>query len=205
MPTPETAPSLALAEKILPDMLKFASESGWTEANMRRAAIEAGVSDAELAIAAPDGVSSLVVCYLTSLEETCRRDLAALDMETMRIRDKVTHGVRIWFDALGAHKSASLKALDYLAVRPLGPKSVPQIVWSVADLIWTGIGDESTGFTYASKRTSLSGVILSTLTVWRNADDEDTWQAFLDRRIENVMTFEKFKAKFKLPKPPLFA
>ena len=43
----------------------------------------------------------------------------------------------------------------------------------------------------------LVAVLGSTLAAWIGTDDEAQVDAFLDRRIENVMQFEKFKAQAK--------
>jgi ubiquinone biosynthesis protein COQ9 len=44
---------------------------------------------------------------------------------------------------------------------------------------------------------TLSAVLGSTLAAWLGTDDEAAIDSFLDHRIENVMQFEKFKAKAK--------
>ncbi|RYG35696.1 MAG: COQ9 family protein, partial [Burkholderiales bacterium] len=46
-----------------------------------------------------------------------------------------------------------------------------------------------------TKRTTLSAVLGSTLAAWVGTDDEAEIDAFLDRRIENVMQFEKLKGQ----------
>ena len=70
------------------------------------------------------------------------------------------------------------------------------MIWQVADAVWTGLGDTSTGFYLYVKRTILSGVIASTLAVWRKSEsDEAEWSAFLDRRIADVMAFEKVQGR----------
>jgi len=50
---------------------------------------------------------------------------------------------------------------------------------------------------FYTKRTILSGVFASTLSTWLNESDaaKPDSQAFLDRRIQNVMDFEKTKAQ----------
>jgi hypothetical protein len=58
-------------------------------------------------------------------------------------------------------------------------------------------GDKSTDFNWYTKRTVLSGVLGSTLAAWIGTDDEAEVDAFLDRRIENVMQFEKLKGQVK--------
>jgi len=70
--------------------------------------------------------------------------------------------------------------------------------WHSADLMWRLAGDTATDYNHYTKRTILAGIYTATLAVF--ADDEseekaDT-RAFLDRRIEGVMKFEKAKAKW---------
>ena len=70
------------------------------------------------------------------------------------------------------------------------------LIWGTADRIWTTLGDSSRDVNWYTKRATLSGVYSSTLLYWlgdHSADHADT-RAFLDRRIEDVMRFEKLKA-----------
>ena len=60
-------------------------------------------------------------------------------------------------------------------------------------------GDSSTDFNHYTKRITLGGVYGSTLLVWLD-DQSEGWSetaAFLDRRIDDVMKFEKFKADWR--------
>lgn len=201
MPTPELAPSAVIAEKIIASALPLAAVEGWTLSVFEKAVIAAGVTEGEAALAFPGGPETLVPVYFDTQLNSLKAEIAALPLEDMRIRERVTKGVELWLDGLSAHPVAARKALDWCAVHPLSNHSVPSIVWSVADAIWKGIGDESSGFTFVSKRTTLSAVITSTLAVWRkHADEKPEWKAFLDRRIEDVMAFEKFKAGIKVPR-----
>ena len=71
-----------------------------------------------------------------------------------------------------------------------------QALWKTCGLIWTALGDTSRDANWYSKRAILSGVYSSTVLYWLGDDsfeNSETW-AFLDRRIENVMQFEKLKA-----------
>ncbi len=201
MPTSETAPSADTAQKILTAMLPIADQSGWTTSTYDQAVTASGVSASDAAQALPEGLRSLLPYYIGHVTERLKTEMAALDLASMRIRDRATAGVRIFLEILSEHHSASVKALDWLTIRPTGPLPMTELVWSVADRIWVSLGDDATGFTYASKRTTLSGVIGSTLAVWRTDEAGSEWPDFLDRRIENVMAFEAFKAKFKMPFP----
>ncbi|HRK64926.1 MAG TPA: COQ9 family protein, partial [Terricaulis sp.] len=83
--------------------------------------------------------------------------------------------------------------------RPDRAPEAARLLWRTADKIWRALGDKSTDGNFYSKRAILSGVLASTYARWfsdDSADHEATW-AFLDQRIENVMQFEKFKARLK--------
>jgi ubiquinone biosynthesis protein COQ9 len=71
--------------------------------------------------------------------------------------------------------------------------------WRAADIMWRAAGDTAADFNHYSKRTTLTAVYAATLLVF--VDDESEGhadsRAFLARRIENVMQFEKAKAKLK--------
>jgi ubiquinone biosynthesis protein COQ9 len=90
------------------------------------------------------------------------------------------------------------RALAILAM----PQNVPlalRISWRSADLMWRIAGDTSTDFNHYTKRITLGGVYGSTLLVWLD-DQSEGWMetaAFLDRRIDDVMKFEKWKAQWR--------
>jgi ubiquinone biosynthesis protein COQ9 len=99
---------------------------------------------------------------------------------------------------MGPAREAVRRALAILAM----PQNVPlalRIGWRTADLMWRIAGDTSTDFNHYTKRMTLGAVYGSTLLVWLD-DQSDGWTetaAFLDRRIDDVMRFEKFKGEWR--------
>ena len=82
---------------------------------------------------------------------------------------------------------------------PAAESTAARIGWRSADLMWRLAGDTSTDFNHYTKRMTLGAVYGSTLLAWLD-DDSDGWSdtaAFLDRRIDNVMQFEKWKAQWR--------
>jgi ubiquinone biosynthesis protein COQ9 len=71
--------------------------------------------------------------------------------------------------------------------------------WRAVDRMWRIAGDTATDFNHYSKRTILLGVYVSTVLVYQDDGSEDLSEtrAFLDRRIDNVMQFEKVKGSWK--------
>jgi ubiquinone biosynthesis protein COQ9 len=95
-------------------------------------------------------------------------------------------------------REAVRRALAILAM----PQNVPlalRIGWRTADVMWRIAGDTSTDFNHYTKRMTLGAVYGSTLLVWLDDQSEGLSEtaAFLDRRIDDVMTFEKWKAQWR--------
>jgi ubiquinone biosynthesis protein COQ9 len=197
-----TAPSDEFRERLLDAMLVAAPEKGWTQAGLEAAAAQAGLSEGQAILACPNGVSDLLEALGQRAARAVEDRLVAPDIKGLKVRDKVSAGVRAWLAALDPAKPAVRRAAGSPANLLTGPKGV----WSAADAIWSALGDKSTDYNWYTKRLILSGVVASTLLVWLGTDDQQEIDAFLARRIGNVMDFEKAKGRArefaaKLPNP----
>jgi ubiquinone biosynthesis protein COQ9 len=198
----EAAPSDLFLDRLLDAMLELAPETGWTEASLSRAAARAGLTDGQVQLATPNGVGDLLDLLGRRAARAAEARLAQPDIQAMKVREKVATAVRAWLAFLEPHKAAVKRAAGSPTNLLTGPKGL----WAAADAVWSGLGDKSTDYNWYTKRMILSGVIGSTLVAWLGTDDPAQVDAFLDRRIENVMQFEKFKdevrdAVSKMPNP----
>lgn len=201
----DTDPSDSARQQILETALKIVPFEGWTTTTLRQAVQDAKLPEGADELYFPGGPLELIEFWNSQCDRQVENDIAKLDLETMRIRDKVTAGVLARFYALGPHEEAARRAIARTAL-PDGLSLSPKILWSAADTIWRAIGDTSTDFNFYTKRTTLSAVISTSLAAWLADEDpeKEKARAFLDARIENVMQFEKakFKAKKNLEKLP---
>jgi ubiquinone biosynthesis protein COQ9 len=200
--TGPTAPSDQFREQLLDAMLAIAAETGWTLAALDRAAEKAGLSKGQVLLACPGGVADLLDALGARAAKAAEARLAQPDISAMKVREKVASAVRAYLAFLEPHKAAVKRA----AATPANLAAGPRGLWSGADAIWAGLGDKSTDYNWYTKRAILSGVLGSTLVAWLGTDDRSEVDAFLDRRIENVMQFEKFKSRVrdvasKMPNP----
>ena len=186
----QDAPSDLFLDRLVDAMLALAPESGWTRATFDKAAGKAGLTVGQALLAAPNGVADVLEAFG---KRAARAAGAAVSGSSAKVREKVRAGVKAWLAALGAHKAAVKRA----AVAPANLLTGPKGLWAAADAIWAALGDKSTDYNWYTKRMTLVAVLGSTLTAWLGTDDETQIDAFLDRRIENVMQFEKFKAQAK--------
>lgn len=169
---------------------------GWSDAALKEAIAESGVAPGLAHALLPRGGVDLALAYHRLGNEAMRTALAASDLTTMRFRDRVAHAVRLRLET--ADREAVRRGTALFAL-PNHAGDGARAIWGTADAIWTALGDTSTDVNWYSKRATLSAVYASTVLYWLGDDSEAheaTW-AFLDRRIGNVMSFEKAKVAFR--------
>ena len=167
---------------------------GWSDAAFEAAARDCGLSSDQARAIAPRGALDLAVAYHRQGDSQMRAAMAAADLDAMRIRERVTFAVRTRLELTG-DKEVVRRGTALFAL-PQNASEGAALIWGTADAIWDALGDPSDDVNWYTKRGILSGVYSSTVLFWLGDDSEDhqaTW-AFLDRRIDNVMAFEKFKA-----------
>lgn len=192
---------------ILNAALKIAPFEGWTNLTLKRAARDAGFPEGSDELYFEDGVGEILDFWALQLNSQAEAEISKLDLDALKIRERVTQGVLARLQAFGQNEEAARRASSRLILPDLAATGVKQI-WQAADMIWRAIGDTSTDANYYSKRAILSSVIGSTLPVWLadQSEDKAKGRAFLEARIENVMAFEKLKWNVKsktkdLPNP----
>ncbi len=191
-------PSELARRAIFDAALKHVPFEGWTSKSLRLAVRDAKLPDGAEELYFPGGALELIRYWSGLMDDQTAAYLAELDLPSMRIRDKVTAGVLARLEAIGPHEEAARRALSRLSLPGSAAQAAAQL-WASADTIWRAIGDTSTDSNYYSKRAILSGVIGTSLLSWLSDGEMDKAdaRAFLDARIQNVMSFEKAKWDFK--------
>ncbi len=171
---------------------------GWTHKAVDSAAGQLGVDPVQARLAFPKSQADMIDCYIQEVDRALEAWFTPKRLETMKIREKIRSLIWHRLEIMGPAREAVRRALAILAM----PQNVPRglrIGWRTADLMWRIAGDTSTDFNHYTKRMTLGALYASTLLVWLD-DQSDGWQetgAFLDRRIDDVMKFEKLKAEWR--------
>ena len=186
----ELRPRLAAA------MVPHVAFDGWSAVALLAGARDAGI-DADLARLALPTPTAMVEAYLAWADTRMIDALAALDLPAMKIRARIRTAVATRLRLADDERETVRRTLGVLA---LSPGLAARSVWRTTDAMWRAAGDTATDFNHYSKRLTLGAVYSSTLLAW--LDDYEGWEAFLDRRIDGVMAFEKAKARVSgLPFP----
>ena len=185
-------------DAILDAALRDAAFEGWTDVMLERAAVAAGLPDGAGALYFPDGPVGLIRYWSARMDKRARAKIEALDLPAMRVRDRITEAVAIRLNEVGRYDEAARRAQARLTL-PDGVGVGAAALWASADTIWRAVGDTSTDANFYSKRAVLSTVLATTAPVWLSdtLPGKPEGRAFLVRRIDNVMQFEKVKARVR--------
>jgi ubiquinone biosynthesis protein COQ9 len=128
--------------------------------------------------------------------------LAAIDLKSLPIRKRIRTAVLTRLEILAPRKDIARKAALFLA-RPDNAPLALSLLARTADRMWQAAGDTATDFNWYTKRAILGGVYAATEIAWFGDDTPDGARtgAFLDARLENVMQFEKLKARLRACTP----
>ena len=183
---------LALA----PEVARAAVFDGWTDDALNQAAALAGVDAAVARLAFPGGAMDMIGAWIESTDARMQAHFADGHLGSLKIRDRIRTLLLFRFDAIAGQEEALRRALAIQAM----PQNLPRTArlgWNSADLMWRLAGDTATDYNHYTKRALLCGIYSATLAVFVEDESEGKAEtrAFLDRRIEGVMKFEKAKAQ----------
>ena len=193
-----TTPLERLRRKLALAVGENAVFDGWTQAAVDSAARQLGVDPVQARLAMPKSQAGMIDTYIRQVDRELEASLTAQQLAAMKIREKIRELVWRRLEIMGPAREAVRRALAILVM----PQNLPlalRISWRTADLMWRIAGDTSTDFNHYTKRMTLGAVYGSTLLAWLD-DQSEGWAntaAFLDRRIDDVMKFEKWKAEWR--------
>jgi ubiquinone biosynthesis protein COQ9 len=186
-----------LRDALAPLLPRHAAFDGWSHQALAMAATELGVPADRAALAFPGGQPDMIDAWFDSIDRAMLEAFPAERIAAMKIRARIRELVLFRLTAAHPHREALRRAIAILAL-PQNTARTARLAWRSADRIWRLAGDTATDFNHYSKRAILTGVYGSTTLVFLDDESDDLagTRAFLDRRIDDVMRFEKFKARW---------
>jgi len=183
--------------KLAPGIAANAAFDGWSDAARDMAAQAEGVDTDIAALAFKDGPVDMIDAWFAHIDGVMLAAVPPERLALMKIREKITALVEARLDATSIDRESLRRALAILAL-PQNLAKATRLGWRTVDTIWRAAGDVATDYNYYTKRTILLGVYASTITVFLDDESEGLAEtrAFLGRRINGIMQFEKAKAGF---------
>jgi len=182
----------AAEQQVLDAALKIAPREGWTRRTARLAGKAAGFTPGETELLLPHGPADLAALLSRRHDRRALAILAAVDPQALKIRERIRAACAARLDAAAQDEAALSRWAGWLAL-PSNLALGGRLAWESADALWRWAGDAAADENHYSKRALLAG-ILTGATAIRMSSGRAAALAFVDRRIEDVMAFERWKA-----------
>lgn len=192
--------------QLAPAIADAAAFDGWSEAAVRDAAAAVGMNPEAALFAFSGGAMQMIEAWVRGVDAAMQAALPANQIATLKIRERIRTLVQFRLDAIAHQKEALRRALAIMALPQNAPRTLA-LGWSSADAMWRLAGDTATDYNHYTKRLTLGSIYAATLAVYVSDSSEDNadTKAFLDRRIEGIMKFEKAKAQLLRPRDEMFS
>lgn len=196
LPADPTLDEIRLA--LAPAIASNAAFDGWSKAAVEMAAADIGVDPDVAGLAVKGGAMEMIDAWIDSIDIEMANRLPADKLATMKIRERITELLWMRLQIMMPNRESLRRAMAIMAM----PQNLPRaskVGWRSADRMWRLAGDTASDFNHYTKRMTLSAVYGSLLLTFANDESEDfaDSRAFLERRIDNVMQFEKAKFQAK--------
>jgi ubiquinone biosynthesis protein COQ9 len=191
---------------LAPAVVEAAVFDGWSEAAVDAAAAQHGVKPEVARLAFPGGATDMIAAWITTIDAAMEQALPAKQIASLPIRERIRSLIEFRLGHMAPHREALRRAHAIMAMPRNAPRAL-RIGWNSADLMWRLAGDTATDYNHYTKRMTLGAIYAATLAVFVGDESNDLadTRAFLDRRIEDVMRFEKAKARLLKPRDERFS
>ncbi len=185
---------------ILMAALPHVAFDGWSRRTLRAAAAAAGYDPTMGERLFPSGPGEMVEHFNALADRRMAEALAAMDLPSMKLRQRVSLAVRMRLEPWTDEREAVRRAVALLSL-PQNAATGARITYRSVDAIWHAVGDTSTDFSFYTKRASLAAVYTATVLYWLDDPSEGTREswAFLERGLDGLMRLPKFTNALKHP------
>jgi ubiquinone biosynthesis protein COQ9 len=186
-----------LRDRLAPEIAANAAFDGWGDEALTMAAGAHGTDPGVARLAFPGGAVDMIDAWFAHIDRAMLAALPPETLVTMKIRERIAGLVEARLAAVAPDREALRRALAVLAL-PQNVVRAGRLGWRTVDAIWRAAGDTAVDYNHYTKRGILLGVYGATIAVFLDDESEghaDT-RAFLGRRIDGIMRFEKAKAGF---------
>ena len=182
----------------LDSMLPLVPLYGWTTRALAESLKQGGQDASEAEWRFPGGSPEMIESFFAlSLERAVSHAEPEIAGE-MRLGKRVRAVVAALLAELALNKDATRRALSWL-ILPRQAALSARLMATLVDGIWHAAGDQSSDFSWYTKRASLAAIMLPTLLFWLNDMDFDneTTLAFFDRRLSGLAIVGRARARLQ--------
>jgi ubiquinone biosynthesis protein COQ9 len=194
-------------ERLIAAILPDVAFDGWTGHALRNAARRTDIPPGEALALFPRGATEMIAAFSRWADYQMLERLAAAQPLPDSLSRRVALALRLRLEVLAPWREAVRRGLSVLAM-PQNAALGLRLLYDTVDAVWHGVGDQSTDFSFYTKRATLSGILAATTLFWlddRSPGCAET-EAFIDRRLADLHRLTGLRARLagaaaSLPNP----
>ena len=194
-------------ERLIAAMLPDVAFDGWNRHALRNAARRADIPVDEALALFPHGAPELIGAFSHWADHQMLERLQAIPVEPASLSRRVALAMQLRFAVLAPWREAVRRGLSVLTL-PQNALLGLRLLYGTVDAIWHGVGDDSTDFSFYTKRATLAGIHAAAVLFWlddRSPGFADT-KAFIDRRLSDLHRLTELRGRLasavgNLPNP----
>lgn len=185
---------------LAPRIAAAAAFDGWSAVAVASAAAEAGVDPAVAAYAFPDGAMDMIGAWIAHVDAAMARAIPAETLAALPVHKRIRRLLTFRLETIAGQEESLRRALAIMAM-PQNASRALKLGWHSADAMWRQAGDTATDYNHYTKRATLAAVYAATLAIFVDDRSEGKAEtlAFLDRRLDGIGRFERFKGQLLRP------
>jgi ubiquinone biosynthesis protein COQ9 len=197
-------------DRLIAAMLPDVPFDGWSQHALRLAAERIGIPVAEARALFPRGAVDMVAAFSRWADRQMLDRLEAAPPEPLSLSRRIARALRVRFELLLPFREAVRRGMSVLAMPQNAPLGL-RLLYETVDGIWYAVGDNSTDFSFYTKRASLAAIYSAAMLFW--LDDRSPGcietDAFVERRLADLHRLTELRERFeaaaeRLPNPLRF-
>ncbi len=188
---------------ILEDAKKYVVMDGWSK-NIIKKLLNNKIRSKDLTYLFPNGYKDLINFSLSELNKNLENKINKINIINFPISKRMKKILQTRLEILNKEKIFYKKTFNHL-VLPQNNKIMKKNLYFSVDSMWYLAGDNSTDFSFYTKRLTLAAIYTNSLFILFNKDIDAAFSN-IDKNLKRISKIPKFKEKFSFIKDnfPIF-
>ncbi len=189
--------------KILERAKKFIRKNGWSKDVLKNLTND-GVSSSDLVYFFPNGYEDLLNLSLQEINKSLEKKVKKINIISFSLSKRIKKILMMRIEILNKDKNFYKKTFNHLLL-PHNSKILKKNLYYSVDNMWYFAGDNSTDFSFYTKRFTLSLIYINALFVLFNKSYNEV-ELNIDKNLKRISRIPKIKDRFSFIKNniPLF-
>ena len=185
---------------ILDDAKKIVVKDGWSK-NLLKKLSSNKVKSPDLNYFFPNGYIDLLELSLIELNKSLENKIKKINIINFPTPKRIKKILLVRLEILNNEKTFFKKTFNHL-VLPQNSKIMKKNLYNSVDNMWYLAGDNSTDFSFYTKRLTLAAIYTNALFIFFNKDIEQA-SMNIDKNLKMISNIPKFKERFSFIKDSL--